>query len=166
MIRSVRSKEIMSSEQLAEIGSLALESTDCEVMVESLIWDLAGMDPDSGKLFTHGMQMNTRLETLSSLGKARLSSDDQLEKFAAIISTLKDLNSKRNMVIHGIWGAWMTLREIALSPQSKPTPKAFKRRPNKSPLELSAADLHGMPEAIARATAALRGFAEKAWPPL
>ncbi len=156
----------MSAEQLAEIGSIALESTECEVMVESLIWDLAGLDTDAGKLFTHSMQMNTRLETLSSLGKARLSSEDQLNKFAAIISTLKDLNSKRNTVIHGSWGAWVTLREIAMSPYSTPTPKAIKRRPNKSPVELSAAELQGTPEAIAKATAALRTFAEKAWPHL
>lgn len=168
MARKIRSKEIMSQEQLAEIGSIALESTECEVTVESILWALAGLDKERGPLFTQNMQMNARLELLSSLGKARLADGPLLDEFSSIISTLKELNSKRNNVIHGSWGAWITIKEL-LSQRGTSlniVPKAIKRRPNKAPTELSAKELSGLPEQISQTTDALINFVKRAWPSL
>mgnify|MGYP000895688977 CR=1 FL=1 len=166
MSRKVRSKEIMSAEQLAEIGSVALESTECEVMVESLIWALAGLDSERGKLFTQSLMMNSRLELLLAVAKSRLTTEEQVTRLTAIVGALKELNTKRNTIIHGSWGAWVTLRELAAIPDTAAPAKAIKRRPNKAPIELSVAELIGTPESIAKATADLRAFAEEAWPRL
>lgn len=166
MPRKIRSKEILSVEQLAEIGSIALESTECEVAVEELLWALAGLDRERGILFTQNMQMKSRIELLSTLGKARLPNGQNLNEFNDLIHELSDLNQKRNHVIHGSWGAWTTLRELASRPGSEftVTPKALKRRPHKAPMELSAEQLRGLPEQIAHATTRLMQFAEKTWP--
>ena len=164
MTRKVRSKKILNVEQLAEIGSIALESTECEITVESLIWALAGLEPEVGVLFTQGLQMNSRLELLSALGKARLSKDEDIERYAGIISKLKELNSRRNLVIHGSWGAWVALRDIAQNPGVPPETKAIKRTRKGVPVELYAAELKGTPESFAKATNELRAFAETAWP--
>lgn len=166
MPRKIRSKQILSAEQLAEIGSIALESTECEVVVEELLWALAGLDRERGILFTQNMQMKSRIEMLSALGKARLPNDQSLSEFNELIQELNNLNQKRNHVIHGSWGAWTTLRELARRPGSEftVTPKAIKRRPNKAPMELSAEQLRGLPEQIAHATARLMQFAERMWP--
>jgi hypothetical protein len=166
MARKIRSKEIMSAEQLAEIGSIALESTQCEVIVEEVLWALAGLDHERGIHFTQNMQMKSRLELLTTLGRSRLSDEPSLNEFNALVEELKDLNTKRNHVIHGSWGAWITLQELIKQsgPNLSITPKAMKRRPNKPPVELSADQLKGLPEQIAQATKRLIQFAEKTWP--
>lgn len=167
MSRRIRSKQILSTEQLAEIGSVAVESTQCEAIVESLIWALSGMRRDVGKHFTHGIQLNNRLELLSTLGKLQLPDSEQNE-FTSIISELKDLNNKRNQVIHGSWGVWYTVRELQAlkDPDAPLAPKSMKRRLNTSPLEFSSDALKGLPEAIDSAVLKLCAFASRVWPTL
>ena len=160
----------MSTEELAEIGSIALEWTECETLVEHLLWQLAGMSAENGAHFTFNMQMKSRLDMLATLGRERLPEGAQLEKFNAIIGELQELNTKRNHIIHGSWGAWVTLAELAryFEPGRIVVPVAHKRtKPGKKdqiPQKVSAKELKGVPERIAQATEKLWKFASSAWP--
>lgn len=160
MAKAMRSKEILEIEQLAEIGSIAVESTYCEMLVESLIWTIARLDETRGKLFTHGMQMQPRLEMLSSLGKQNLDTEAKTKIFIAIISDLKENNEKRNIVIHGNWGAWYTLADLRKFGKRA---KALKRRPNSPPSELEVDQLEALAVSIEAAAERLRKFAETHW---
>lgn len=158
----MRSKKVLSKNQLAEIGSIAVESTYCEQLVGSLIWSLARLNELNGKFFTYGMQMGTRIDLLSSLGKLNLVSASEIETFTNIISELKENNEKRNIVIHGYWSAFFFLRDIG-NPNAAPTVKALKQRRNSNPQEFSAKDLEKIAENICVTTEKLQKFSVSVW---
>jgi hypothetical protein len=94
---------ILTKDQLAAVGSVAIESTVCEQTVDALIWALAGMDESEGRLFTHTMNMQPKLILLGELGKPQLRSKKKLQQFADLISDLKVANGDRNILVHGNW---------------------------------------------------------------
>lgn len=57
---------IFTKDQLAAIGSVVVESTFCEEVVEEIIWGLSKLEPEQGKFFTGPLQMNSRLDLLNS----------------------------------------------------------------------------------------------------
>jgi len=167
LMRQIRSKEIMSSAELAEIGSIALESTECEGAAERIIWALAGLNPEQGVHFTRNLAMGNRLEMLKTLGCERLPKGAALDEFKALMLELKSLSEKRNHVIHGSWGAFVNLRDLITAPRSGrlATPSARKRgKAGAAPSDLSANELRGLPEQIAKATERLWAFADQHWP--
>lgn len=164
--RKIRSRLIMTTEQLAAVGSVALESTECEMVVEDLIWKLARLNQESGKLFTQGMQMQNRLEMLLQLGKLNIVQPATLERFTGLISKLKELNGSRNIIIHGSWGAWYTLAEIRTDPLKVSIPIARKRRPNSPPATLAADKVDAVAIEINEFTQKLYEFSKKEWPRL
>ena len=166
-MRKIRSKEVLSQEELAEIGSIAVQSTICEQLVGEMLWHLADMSESIGEHFTQAMSISTRLDLLRTLGAERLATGSpELAEFSGIVSDLKALNALRNHAIHGSWGAWAALRDlIKLSVGQRVIPKALKfGKPGKPPTELLASDLTGLPERIAEATSRLEDFADRHWP--
>lgn len=149
----IGSVAILTTEQLAAIGSVAVESTYCELEVEQWIWVLAGLEPERGIHFTHGIQLQNRLDMLGQLAKERLSNQEDKVEMAALISDLKIANNDRNVVIHGMWFSAVERRKlISDGIASHPPATAFKRRLRSDPLELSASAVSEVAQRIANLT--------------
>src|SRR5690348_10241535 len=99
---SLSSSRILSKEQLAAIGCVAIESTYAEIFVEEIIWDLCGLDDEHGKHLTDKVSMKSRLELLSRIGKQH-TTKLQAEELTRIVSDFKIANEDRNTTIHGVW---------------------------------------------------------------
>jgi hypothetical protein len=153
---------ILTKDQLAAIGSVAIESTYCEKLVEEIIWNLAGLDEDKGKFFTQPIQLSNRLELLSDLGKQKLSDQKEIENFRIIISDLKIATSNRNTIIHGHWSWSETSKDFFTlwreGPEKQPPAAASKRRLKNDPVTFSAADIQDVAVKISRLTAELNSF--------
>lgn len=153
---------IFTKEQLAALGSVVVESTACEELVETLIWNLAKLTEDQGKFFTSSINMNSRLELLSSLGKPLLRSEAKKAEFTRLISNLKEANAARNIVVHGKWqtsgvGVLLVMRD---GPDKHPPAIVEKRRPNNAPLTRSAAEIKTIALTLGRLTFDLLIFAQ------
>jgi hypothetical protein len=155
---------ILTQEQLAAIGSVVVESTFCEEQVERLIWRLCKLDPEQGKFLTGSINMNSRLDLLSVIGKPLLRSEVKRRELTKLISDLKESNNARNVVVHGTWmtdgvGVLQVLQEGA---EKHPPAVAHKRRPNSPPLTKSAANIAAIAFDIARLSTELSTFS-RAW---
>jgi hypothetical protein len=159
------STSILTKDQLAAIGSVAVESTFCEHLVEVLIWSLSGMDEPQGKYFTQGIQLNNRLDLLTVLGKQKLNDEKEMEEFTKIISQLKLANNDRNSIIHGHWRskAKNMLMLLAMGPEGFPPATATKRRLNSEPLKFSATQIEATAVKIANLHRELLKFSTVAW---
>lgn len=130
------SRRVLTDEQLASIGAVAVESTYCEYMVETVIWFLAGLDDEHGRAFTFGMPMHNRLELLRTLGLRRLKAQDEIDRFTAIVAELKEASTQRNTIIHGDWTTEGDPLEIGFKLDLDPNRQAvaIKMRKNSPPL--------------------------------
>lgn len=169
MASRLRSRMVLSESKLADIGSVAVESTYSDQMIESLIWTLSGMQPQRGKFFTSRMQVDKKLDMLSDLGKQWIVDARKLKTFTKIIVDLKIANNERNIIIHGVWRTGISLAELAKSDnwrQRLPPPRSIRKRLRSSHEEFSARKIRGTARKIVSLTEKLRKFALAEWPHL
>jgi hypothetical protein len=162
------SKYVLDQRDLALIGSIALECTYCEQAVEQIIWCLCKLKPEQGKFFTDRILLDKRLELLGDLWKPLLKGQ-ALVRLTDLIGRIKEMNSKRNTIIHGEWtrgGKVIHLGVMglmALQPAAdvsrSPPPKATRRRAKSDPVSFDATELSKVAEAFAELTAGLVEFA-------
>lgn len=152
--------KILTKDQLAAVGSVAVESTLCEELVESLIWNLAKLTEEQGKFFTSPLNMNSRLELLSSLGKPLLRGDAKRAEFTKLISDLKEANAARNTIIHGKWqtSGVGVIQVMQDGPDQHPPAIVKKRRLNSPPATKSASEIEAIALTLARLTSELDLF--------
>ncbi len=62
-------KQILSDSHLKAIGLVAAEWSYTEVFLESLIWEVAGLDNERGYAMTTHVQSETRLFMLEALAR-------------------------------------------------------------------------------------------------
>jgi hypothetical protein len=160
------SQTILTQEQLAAIGCVAIESTYCEIVVEQIIWQLSGLDEEHGKHFTQNVQLNSRLELLSTLGKMHIEDEAHKAEFVKLISDLKIANTDRNTVIHGSWTS--SVRNFLVlwrdGADKHPPANASKRRLNNEPITTSADKVIEVAKRIATLKSQLLDLAERRWP--
>ncbi len=161
------SEVILSKDQLAAIGSVAIASTNCESMVESMIWAFLGIEETKGKFVTQGMQMKNRLELLLNLAKENLGKNDALIKeFTALKSAMTEANNERNIIIHGTWQIKGNVLKRLLDgsdPANFAPAVAVKRRLHDAPLEFSADEIKKTALRISKLTDDLTSFALQHW---
>jgi hypothetical protein len=94
---------MLTKDQLAAIGSVVVESTFCQELVESVIWGATKLKEDQGKYFTGPLQMNSLLELMGSVAKPKLRSNKKRAALTSLISRMKEANNERNIIVHGSW---------------------------------------------------------------
>jgi hypothetical protein len=157
--------KILTKDQLAAIGSVAVESTICEEQVDELIWRLSGMKEIAGRFFTHTMSMQPKLDLLAELGKPQLRSEKRLKEFTKLISDLKEANLARNVAVHGKWltngtGVFQVLED---GPEAHSPAIAHKlSKKGEVTAQKSAADLQSIAKLLARLDGDLRSFS-RSW---
>lgn len=155
------SRTTLTKEQLAAIGTVAVESTYCEQWVEDLIWAFLDVEEDQGRWITHNMQMNARLELLHNLASPRLSHPSR-EEFADLIARLKTANQQRNLIIHGDWKPReINLLRALLEMTPREPALATKKKPKGTAAIISADDIESVAQAISNLTGELVTFARR-----
>lgn len=150
----VFSRQLLTTEQLASVGCVAIESTYLEAELEELLWKLAGMDEARGVHFTRNMQMKSRIEMLWTLGRQRLPEGGEgLDELKRLTERLKEVNVERNTVIHGYWNVdaqdVRSFRSWRRQNVDERTPAfAEKRNIGKLPTKFSAANIEAVSEKI------------------
>lgn len=163
------SRAILTLEQLADIGCVAVESAYCDSAVERIIWAFLGLPEERGKLVTKNMLTDRKLELLSEMGKQQLGpSHTRIDEFTALIGALKESNRKRNIAIHGIWEGEgrMSVRDWLSNPSEWPAAKAEKRRVKMDPAVMLATEVSQISRDINHQTRSLWSFIDREWPDL
>ena len=127
---SMLSSHMLSAAHLKGIGTVAAEWTYVEIMLEALIWQVAGIDNERGYCVTTHITSETRINILESLADKRLVTPGLKNELKDRIADLRRLRTERNNIVHSIWmnpKAGMLPEE--LSPRKrgrKPTPQSVK----------------------------------------
>jgi len=160
------SRQLLTVEQLASVGCVAIESTYLEAELEEVLWKLAGMDEARGLLFTRNMQMKSRIEMFWTLARQRLVEDEDVEGLAelkTLVEWLKEANVERNTVIHGYWNidaqderSFQTWRRQNVDERSPAF--AEKRQIGRPPTTFSAARIEEVSEKIGSLRSMLTSF--------
>ena len=141
----VYSEIILTQEHLAAIGSVAIESSNCERLIESIIWNILGIKESQGKFISKASGFKTSIDLMTNLVRERLKqnaekNDEILKEFSEITAALTKANERRNIVIHGDWRQPFQnfLDMLGRTPEEFPTAKVFKRQTHSAPIEFPA----------------------------
>jgi hypothetical protein len=110
---NLQSERILNKKQLYAIGSVAVESSRLETLIELLIWSICGFDKEQGRIFTDRTQLDGKLAILRELIKDQLKSVKTKAEFKTISDAISNTIPKRNTIIHGEWlGVPKALKKI------------------------------------------------------
>lgn len=157
---------VLTQEYLADIGSVAVESANCEKRVESLIWDLLGIEERQGKFLSKGTQFSSSLEILLNLAKERLGEHENLiAEFTKIKSDIVEAIKDRNVIIHGEWEPRTKnfLQLLGTGPEGHPPPIAYKRTLNSARAEFPAEKAREVALRFSKLTQRLMDFSVENW---
>lgn len=102
----LRSEWQLTSEQLKAIGCLAVESTHLELFIDALIRSIGKLDDVAFEVFLGRLTIEPKTQILRDLLWPRLENMPKVKKsFKLMYDDIKDMITKRNTVIHGIWGS-------------------------------------------------------------
>lgn len=160
----LRSEIILTIEQRAAVGSVAIECTYLEQQIELIIWRLAGLDAHRGPQFTANLQLKSRIETLQTIGRMLISTEADSE-FKALIDELQACAVQRNHVIHGLWvsGADDFLELWADGADKHPPASAVKKQKYKQASSMAATAIDNVACRIAAARSLLNQFYDSHW---
>jgi hypothetical protein len=160
----LRSEIVLTQEQLAVVGAVAIECTYLEQQLEAVVWRLSGLDEHRGPQFTANMQLKSRIETVQALGRMVLPETADAD-FQALLRELHECAVQRNHVIHGTWiaGTDEFLQLWADGAEKHPPANAVKKPKNKPPRTMSATEIETVACRIARAREWLGRFYDTHW---
>lgn len=160
----LRSEVILTREQLAAVGAVAIESTYLEQQLELVIWRLSGLDEYRGPQFTANMQFKSRVEAFQVLGRMVLPETADAD-FQSLIGELHECAVQRNHVVHGTWvaGADDFLKLWADGAEKHPPANAVKKPKYKPAKTMAATEIETVACRIAVARERLGRFYDGHW---
>lgn len=105
---------MLSQEQLRAIGCLAIEVTRLEEMVGIVIQEVSGLSNADAETFTFGWMLDKKVEAMKTILTPRLKAAGEVDTFADLYARIKDLNTRRNTVIHGRWERTSSTDAVAI----------------------------------------------------
>ena len=129
------SQSVLSSKQLQAIGAVAVEASNLELLIETLIWIVCELGEDTGRIFTDRLQLDGKLALLREITKARIKTPMAQEIFKKITDDISAVLPKRNTIIHGEWMAVPKALKGHAAEQGYPVAVRMKRsQPNIPPV--------------------------------
>jgi len=156
----------LTTEQLAALGSIAMESAYLEDLVDMLIGEIAKLSDAQFRALLPGAMLAAKLDILHDLAILKLKSKTKIEKFGLIIAKLKHLNSQRTIAIHGQWQSLerISFAELAQGASFKlGNAEATHVRGKKQPSKLHASKLHDIADGISEYRDQLFHFCLQSW---
>ncbi len=161
----LRSRVYLNDKELASIGSVAVESTFCEMDVENTIWKLAGLNDKTGPALTLNLSMAARLDVLRTIGLSLLTDKKLIDEFTEVISHFVVANNHRNVIIHGHWAPKNNfLHHLSMDPDDPArTVVATKARKNSKAIEFPSAQIEAAARELHEARLDLLLFRRRVW---
>jgi hypothetical protein len=92
-----------TAEQREAIGMVASEWSYLESIVDAAIWNLAGINEETGRAVTTHVPLPTRFHMLESLFRLR-QGDAAADALRSDIETIRNtIMPQRNEIVHGLW---------------------------------------------------------------
>lgn len=98
----LRSEVVLSDAQLRAIGCVAAESSYLDDVLDAYIAILCCLDAHDFRVMTEGMQLQSKVEKLRVLTKARIKTEFEIEH-RQLFDEIKEAITDRNNVVHGSW---------------------------------------------------------------
>jgi len=96
-------QSVLSTDQLAAIGCIAVESAYLEDTVETIIYNLSGLTREKGEIFIDKFMLDSKLNLLKELSIIKFKSKKRKLFLSELIGEIKSANSERIIAIHGLW---------------------------------------------------------------
>lgn len=93
-----------------------------EITLEMLIWDLLGLDMDDGRAVTNRLDVRPKTEMLAVLATRYIASPSFHENLKVLLKELADLQTERNLIIHGVWAPSYKGRPVVTTTRRKSGP--------------------------------------------
>lgn len=94
----------LTEEHFTAIGRVVAEWSFLDVMLEVAIWGFADLQPGKQRPITVDMRTLQKIKVLGTLSHHRFGNSPKGRKmFDGILSTVQELEAKRNDVVHGDW---------------------------------------------------------------
>lgn len=97
---------LFSQEHLAALGTVAVESSNLEELLDIIIDGLLRLKKNQMDIVLEGAMMQRKLELVKDLGRLKLkpkTQTAQITELCQIIGDLNHANQERVTAIHGIW---------------------------------------------------------------
>src|ERR1039457_6958722 len=112
----LHASEVLTVEQQAAIGCVAVESARLEHLIMVVIWSLLYLEASMGRLFTDNIPtISGKLDLLHGIVNDKFSTLNK-EEFNVIFQVIKKIIPRRNTVIHGQWERMHTLAQLMKMP--------------------------------------------------
>lgn len=93
----------LTTAQLIALGRVVAESSKTEAWVNFILNVLTRLNLFEFDLLIHRLKHHEKLQALKALGLKKLRSKKKQAKFSQIIDRLSNLNTDRNIAVHGQW---------------------------------------------------------------
>lgn len=93
----------LTANHLKGIGLVAAEWSYCESSLESIIWQVAGIDSERGYAITTHIGSETRIHILGALAEKKVVSTTLKAELTTIVADLRRLRTERNNIVHSVW---------------------------------------------------------------
>ena len=100
--RKIHALEFFTPEQLIGFGCIATHSAALEIYLESCVWELCKLRFDQGMIFTENASFHPKTLMVRKLLKGKMHPSYATE-IDTIMNAITDANTKRNILIHGLW---------------------------------------------------------------
>jgi hypothetical protein len=99
----------------ARVGQFLAEWSMLELVLEDLIWLLAGIDPHVGRIFASRLDLRPKTEIMDALLKLKAAPGEVADAWAEVRKVIPGLQENRNWIAHGIWRAGLETKAAVLS---------------------------------------------------
>jgi hypothetical protein len=93
----------LTANHLKGIGLVAAEWSYCELALESIIWQVAGIDSERGYAITTHIGSETRIHIVGALAEKKVVTATLKTELKAIVAELRRLRTERNNIVHSVW---------------------------------------------------------------
>jgi hypothetical protein len=90
-------------QMLNALGFVAVAAAGVEDVLHSLYWRLCGLTQAQGPIVTGNMRLDRLADDMARFAEASKMDRKQVEDLRDTFSDLKQLTTKRNQLLHGIW---------------------------------------------------------------
>ena len=119
-MKQINSQKILTQEQLAAIGCVAVESASLEGLVDYGIYKLTGQHETTGRLLLGNMMLGSKVDVLADLFKLYIGQENFDKDCSKVFSDIKHELSNRNTIIHGFWATFSTVADMmSLNPAAQ-----------------------------------------------
>ena len=96
------------------IGEIEFRWNLVEEHMQTIIWHVMGLDWKQGRMLTFGSDASQKIDMFRGLALSWIPDPRMQRKITSIANRAETLNTRRNRVVHGVWGYRSDPKELRL----------------------------------------------------